>query len=160
MRFLCTLGTVLVSASLASQTQSANSEQPVEMVISGQRTLRALRFEIEEAEDRFLEIYNDLNDNDLYDIQCRMETRPNTRIKYRTCIPKYYYDARAEEARAMLTGIPAPAAIQVAGYHGPLMEENMKAIVIENRELLESIEEYVLLKEEYEEFREDYFSKD
>ena len=160
MRFLCTLVTLIASMSPANQVLAANSDQPVEMVISGQKTLSTLRFEIEQAEDRFLEIYNDLNENDMYDIHCRMETRPNTRIKFRTCIPNYFYEARAEEARSMLTGIPSPPALQVAGYHAPLMEENMKNIVIQNQALLESIEEYVLLKEEYQEFREEYFSKD
>ena len=56
-----------------------------EITVMGRRSFMSMRRDIERADDRLFEIFNSLNDDDEYDVICKMETSGGTRTKSRLC---------------------------------------------------------------------------
>ncbi len=92
-RFVCAtlLHAGLISLAIADET----SESIDEITVLGVRDLGALRAEITRAEDEVYDVYNDLNDNDDYDIICKLRAPIGSQIKQRE-----YEKTRQRESRA------------------------------------------------------------
>lgn len=116
-----------------------------------------LRQAVIEAEDRFFSRYNELNRNDDFDVNCRVEARTGTRLNTRTCRPLYQEVAvqegakqavelrqkfQSEGGRALLgsNSPPVPAAIAIMARR-PEFERNMRSVVQSHPELLALLEE-------------------
>ncbi len=103
---LCLAGTAV---SLAADAPAASSptaptqaqsppeqlEELDEVVVRGRR----LQEDIVKAEDNFYKLYNQLNKNDDYDVNCTYLNNPDnpgSKIKVRMCIPGFVADAIVE----------------------------------------------------------------
>jgi len=76
------LGMGLPQAAVAQEDSpeaTAESGEIDEIVVLGARSLTLLRQEVIVAEDRFFDLYNELNDDDKYDIVCEMSGMPKLR---------------------------------------------------------------------------------
>jgi len=95
-----------LSAALAAEkavNARAGSEELEEVVVSADLTsFSKIRKAIVDAEDRFYARYNELNDDDAYDIDCRVEAPTGRRITARVCEPRYATTATHEEASQLL----------------------------------------------------------
>jgi hypothetical protein len=67
--------------------------------VNATRTLSELRREVVAAEDRFYAEYNELNDNDDFDVKCREDARTGTRLEVRICRAVYQEEAIREGAK-------------------------------------------------------------
>lgn len=78
----------------------ADDAGPVtEIEVTGQRTLLQLRQEASIAEDAVYGLWNDLNDEKLFDIQCVSEAPTGSVIKRKQCAPRFVAEATEEIRR-------------------------------------------------------------
>ena len=92
------------------EDESASSETIEEIVVYGEKSLIHLRHEVQRAEDRVFDVFNTLNSDDEYDIHCYREAPTGSHIHRRVCRANFVSKATAEEARALLLGLPIPIA--------------------------------------------------
>ena len=119
----------------AGAARSQPEEQLDEVVIEGKR-LYQLRKEIVAAEDRFFKLYNELNKDDDYDVQCANEANTGSRIKQRVCKPVFFSNAEADYAQAMLRGYYAPPPALVALERQEDYRSKTLAVINKHPELL------------------------
>jgi hypothetical protein len=81
-------------------------EQELDEIIVRGTPLWKLRKAIVESEERFYALYNQLNDQDEFDVRCRQEAPLGTRLKRRICRIAFHEEAQAQFAQAMLWGEP------------------------------------------------------
>ena len=90
----------LCSIPLAVSCMSAASAEIEEIVIKGRlERLGELRRAIQDTEDRIYARYNELNDDDAYDIECVERAPTGRRITARFCNPKYVGEKAHVEAQ-------------------------------------------------------------
>lgn len=76
-----------------------------EVVVTGRLdSLSGLRLALLEAEDRFYERWNDINDDDRLDVYCRTEAPTGTRLERRRCEPRMV-DDKTRESALVFTGM-------------------------------------------------------
>ena len=64
------------------------SQEPEEIVVRGKR-LVAFRVEVELARERAYDIFNEINSDDDFDIQCTAEQRTGTRLGRQVCAARF-----------------------------------------------------------------------
>lgn len=77
----------------ASNGEDAASATAEEVIVHGNKPLRALRLEVEQARERVYELFNQHNPDDRLHIRCTSELRPGSRIKHRVCRGAYVDEA-------------------------------------------------------------------
>lgn len=149
-----------------------------EVLVKGERArLEDLRAQMIEAEARFFERYNELNDNDAFDVNCRSEARTGTRIKRRYCRAEYEEEAIRQQGQESLLnlqyirsqlptrgdiivpGPPLPATI-VMEARRPEFRENMRRVVSESAELFDLLLQREDMVDRYELLRRQVFGLD
>jgi len=108
-----------------------------EITVTGQRLISTLRIEVIRAEDRAFDLFNAYNDDNQYDIHCRMEAPTGTRIRYRQCAPNFYVKAEADLTQIMLNGGFMDNRPMLRNKYKELKDEMMKQ-VLTHPELLEA----------------------
>lgn len=103
---MTTVRTLAIAAALSLQAHAAaagSNDQAQELdrveVHGTTPELWKLREVVIEAEDRFYAKYNEVNVNDDFDVNCRVEAKTGTRLKARTCRPLYKEYAVQEGAK-------------------------------------------------------------
>ena len=77
-----------------SESPAAESAEPVEVreeiIVYGRQNIIQLQREVEVAQEAFLDLFNDVNTDDLFDFKCEYITRIETgRRRYHVCTPKF-----------------------------------------------------------------------
>ena len=117
--------------------QEAATEEIEEVTVVGQRLISSLRMQAIRADDRAFDLFNELNDDDQYDIHCHQEAPTGTRIKYRQCAPNFYRWAEADMTSAQIGGIYTDLSAVVANKY-KLLRDKMQETILENPELLDA----------------------
>ena len=152
-----------------SDDESEEQEETIEEItVIGQQQIFTLQQQIIQAEDRAFDIFNELNDDDMYDIHCRMEARTGTLLKKRMCRPNFYHRATADNASEYLAligeysnyGGPSPSTRNVFTYRFPIFKDKVKELAKENPELLDAMQEIFALTEELQNSRDTYHGMD
>lgn len=154
--------------SLIASAREPSVDTSIEM-----RDILNLQRQVYQAEDRFFELYNKLNDDDLYDIHCRMHAQIGTKIKNRECIPNFYDQVTADSAQSFLNraihGLDENKRVEIEGsiststvisYHYPILKKRMKELVESNPDLYDRITELHQLTERLEEKKRIYYGRD
>lgn len=141
-------------------------ELPEEVIITGNQPLKQLKRQIEQAQDQMFGLFNELNDDDRYDIKCREEKPLGTRISQRVCRPVFLSSSMEQNGKAFLQGVQNMSGIiapdgQGAGvvstmppqaeivYRYPILKEKMTALVEQNSAFADSVAKHHELLEEY-----------
>lgn len=156
--WFCCPAVIAQGSPLETSNESDNKEQVIEEItVIGIQDVYSLKLQVTKAEDRVIELFNELNDDDLYDIHCRMIARTGTRIKSRNCTPVYIEKATADQAMQLLGwGMAAKPINLVVAIHEPVLFEKMNALIRENQEFASVIMKHQELKEKLEEKRKAY----
>lgn len=145
------------------ETSSPSTALPEEIVVTGQKLLRVLNKQIEEAEDAMYGLFNELNDDDRYDIHCRWEAPLGTRMRQRVCRPEFLDNADRAVAKDFLaeaqgfTSTNAPPVQVEMAIHYPVLEEKLKEVLVESPEFADAVLKHHELREELEQRRTQYF---
>lgn len=132
---------------------------PEEIVINAPESLRDLRLEIRQAQIDMFNVFNELNDDDKFDVHCYYERRRESKIRQQVCRPVFMSIALEQEANFLLlqqgyvggeNGLPGVT--QVNHYNG-LFEKKMEAIFREQPAFRQAVQEFNTLNEYFEEQR-------
>lgn len=146
---------LLLSVNAAAQdaTDSGVEETIDEITVMGARSLAMMRAEVVEAEDVIYDLFNDLNDDDGYDIICKKETRIGSQIPRRICLARMYREEVAE-ATVDQDGPAIPVGNRSrSSHHQAILIDKMRALAAEHPELLDALKNRYSLEQRYEEER-------
>jgi hypothetical protein len=153
--------------------RAAQTEQQLDEAIVRGKKIRAaeLRRQMVELEDQFFAKYNELNDEDEFDVHCHREARIGSRLLRRTCRGVYEDNARQEEGREaflirqefqnqasvgapprLAASPPVPAADRIE-VKRPAFQANVRRVVGKSRVLSRMLRERAELTEEYNALR-------
>ncbi|MYJ97048.1 MAG: hypothetical protein F4053_16155 [Proteobacteria bacterium] len=162
---LVALGYPMDRVALA-QGEEATAEAPAEdagyadleeIVVTAPRTLRSLRAEIDEVQDRAFALFNELNVDNDYDIVCRRETPTGSHIPVRVCRPRYVDRLEAEAAQDFLAG---DAYFDPGGdilYHEDILRQKIARMAEEDPDFYHALAEFYRVRTAYEEERRERF---
>lgn len=86
------------TSAAASASQSSNA-LPTEIVVTPLMNRRNLRSLISQVEEDFVKRFNELNQDDDYDVDCYSYTSTGTHLTKEICEPKFFRNARREDAQ-------------------------------------------------------------
>lgn len=132
---------------------------PEEITVQAPESLTRLKRRVNDAEEAMYDLFNTLNDDDRFDIHCRLVKRRQSNMRERICTPNYFETAREEEAEFFLksighpgTVVTGPGAATIARDNA-VLEEKMKTAVQQHPAFFQAIQQFNRLKEDYEEKR-------
>lgn len=154
---------------------SSESNKPIEQItITQERSLLSIRNQIYREEETMYRLFNDLNDNDKFDIFCHRSRPTGSYISQRDCEPIFFSDLKRESSRFAISEIrqaytgdpnnPIDAGILQRGLdllesEGALrlqakeefeeLSEEMLRIAMENPQYRAALERLATLKGEY-----------
>ena len=139
---------------------------PEEITVTGQKLFIVLKQQIEEAEDLMYGLFNEMNEDDRYDIHCTWEAPLGTRIPQRVCRPEFVANADEAVAKNFLaermgftTTNPPPVQAEM-GFHYPVLEEKLREALVESPEFAEAVLRHHELRQEFAERTATYFGQD
>jgi hypothetical protein len=89
---------------VAAQAADAAREAPEEVIVRGRR-LADFRAELEAAQLRVYDLFNELNSDDAFDVRCQTEDATGTRLRQQTCRPRFVDDISSAAAVAWVNGL-------------------------------------------------------
>jgi len=159
---LCAM--LLALPASAMEAPPPHNDDPVdEVTVIGQRTILALRLQMEAAQEEVHLLYNELNTNDAYDIICKTTDRYYSKIKDKQCKPQFAWDARAQEGQDFARQIKGEGFVQGApsNYQIALQEPGLREQFIEalrnSPELFDAIVKHAQLMEQLQQAQSTYF---
>lgn len=148
-----------------------------EVTVRGQRSLVAYRLALEASRERIFDIFNEINSDDEFDIRCRNEERPGSRIPKRVCRPEFSRDVASRAAGEYVTALKQfcdvgsqecifgnPFAAQTAmsrargveseeHYKQRVLTEEIQRLARESWQLYRALLQHEKLRREYQEAR-------
>ncbi len=124
-----------------------------EAAVARTPSLEAMRAELERVEDVVYAIFNELNDDDAYDVICKNETKIGSHIPQRVCLARVFRDSVVEDSLDEDTGKISAMRKASLSKHQKILAEKMRQLASENPELLEALKIRLLLKKRLEEER-------
>ena len=149
---------VVPSAGMSQENSAVESEsnapgQMEEVLVYGRIPLTQLRKQVYDAEDSYFAAFNELNSSDEFDIRCRWEAPRNiaTRITQRICEARFVADL---ESRAVREGVSFASYAALVQQKAEQLHEEMRALVLEHPELLDTLLAFDSAREAFESERE------
>ena len=145
---------MLLPYAAAQEAENGEVDETIdEITVMGARSLAMMRAEVIKAEDAIYEVFNELNDDDGYDIICKKETRIGSQIPERVCLARMYRDEVAmatvdQEGPALPVGNMTRASQQQA-----ILIDKMRVLAAEHPELLDALKKRYALDQRYKEER-------
>ena len=110
-----------------------------EIVVASQKSTAALRRDLDQAEDDFYSLYNELNDDNEYDIRCRREAPTGVRKKTKVCRPLFLSKDRGREDKTRSINLESDPIISAKLDK---LQENLESLVAANPELQAAMVRY------------------
>lgn len=136
----------------AEEQADVSDEEAVidEITVIGARELRTLRVEIARVEDEIFRIFNELNEDDDYDMICKMERPVGTRIQRRVCRARLYREKMAEDAKRAMDGDVMAGAMIDTDKHNRILQEKLRSMALQSPEFAEALQKRYALRQKYE----------
>lgn len=160
---LLLLNSVLFSVLSYTDAATAAEPLPEEVEVIGQRELYMMEAQLVEAEDAVYQLYNELNNDDLYDVHCEWEKPLGTNMKHRVCRPGFINkstQSRGQEFMSGLTGMGFTTGTSVeVDYerHNPILKRKLEEAVKSSPELEAAMLEHQELKATLDERKRGFF---
>lgn len=135
---------------------SAKSQE--EITVYGEKSLVRLRHALYRAEADLFSVFNDLNSNDEFDVDCTYVAFPRGRWKHHQCRPRFAIKAEAIATQnAMRGSVYHDAGLSEYSPHvarlkkkNELLWAEMRGLLIEHPELQRALADLVTAKSRYE----------
>lgn len=129
-----------------------------EITVVGEATFSQLASQVEFAKLAVFNAYNDLNQDDYYDIDCQWVREIGSNISERVCQPAFIGILEAEAFQEQIVGLSLdPSLLQEDIREAALvMEANMVSLAEENPEFLIQTKEYMDLSARYEQLKDEH----
>jgi hypothetical protein len=148
----------IAASAIPAASSSTDMTRLDEAVVTGKFPVHELRTQARDAQQRFFDRYNELNDLDEYDVICRIEAPIGSRLTQRSC--KAVFEEAAIQDWAVeafkirqfvhsfnggnppyMPALPAPAFAAVSALH-PTFQQRMREVVRDQPELLQLLGEW------------------
>lgn len=132
-------------AGVAHAEGSSNDQAIDDIVVVGKKSQSELRREVFESEEDFYALYNELNDDDEYDVKCFYETPTGTRIKNHVCRAKFIsdsYKAHANRNQGDATRISQQDNNPALAEKTKKFQEKLESLIATNPELQARLARY------------------
>lgn len=160
----------LSSTALATQdVEESDNAEPQNVRVIEEITVRAdrsfflLRAQLEFAKEKLYSTYNDFNEDDEQDVNCKQTDWTSTRIQEQQCWPVFFEKLVAENTQAALRGEDILMTIRQLERRTTKEFEQLRAnierVAIENPEVAESLIELSELEQDYKRQREECMKK-
>ena len=94
---------LMMSARALAQGPGEASDEPIEEItVVGPKTLLNLKFAAQRAEEDFFKLYNELNEDDEFDVFCDKDSNTYSRIKRRRCWSPFEREIEEDAMRDMV----------------------------------------------------------
>ena len=145
-------------AAAEEESDSTDDEAVIdEITVIGTPELLTLRVEIIRAEDEIYRIFNELNEDDDYDMICKNERPVGTHIARRVCRARLFRDAMAEDARRAMDGDLMTGPRINTNKHNEILQEKLRSMVLEHPELAEAVQKRYVLRQKFVKVHEEKF---
>ena len=146
----------------AAESEPASSETVEEITVYGEKSLIRLRHEFYRAEENFFAVFNELNSDDMFDVDCDYVSVLGDRRRHHVCMPKFAKKAEADATAELLMSSRASfftSDISWAEYSpnrarvrkmDELLRKEVRALLAEHPELQEAITKLARAKGVYE----------
>ncbi len=127
-----------------------------EVIVYGERNLNLIRREYVAAEDLVFDMFNELNEQDEYDMVCYKEARIGSQIRFRVCKPGFMRAAESAAAEDYLMDIQSDGMAQANVFWADWQRKSlhqreiMARLANENPQFLELLKKRLELRHEYE----------
>ena len=134
----------------AEETETISSEAIDEITVYGERSIIVLQKELELAQVRMFDLFNTLNSDDEFDIECDYEQHLGSRRWHHVCTPKFATRQAAHQGAVFLTRNKKTGQVQAVTHHNRRMDKKlwaeMAVLVNANPELRKAFEELTKAK--------------
>lgn len=138
-------------AGAEEEPNKSNEESVIdEITVIGTPELITLRVEIARAEDEIFRIFNDLNEDDDYDMICENERPVGTRIARRVCRARLFREKMAEDARRAMDGDVMTGAMIDTEKHNKILQEKLRSMALQSPEFAEALQKRYALRQKFE----------
>ncbi len=137
----------------ATLTEVTIDQEPLpmeELTVVAPQSLASMRNELIRVEDDVLAVYNNLNDDNDFDIYCRKETPTMSYIAIRVCRANFVDRLTAEAASNFIGSSAYDDPTGELRYYESLLREKMATLMEENPALYQVLLSYYELKTDYE----------
>ena len=118
-----------------------------EVTAIGERSPKSLREDVLRAEDAVYSLFNDLNDDDAYDVVCKNQAKIGSQIPQRVCLPKVLRDFEPDDSRDGDSRLTSAKLEAEQAQHQRVLREKMLGLAGEHPELLQALQRrYALAK--------------
>ncbi|MGI9270800.1 MAG: hypothetical protein ACR2QT_03430 [Woeseiaceae bacterium] len=148
------------SADETEGTSDVTNEVVDEITVMGVRDLGSLRTELMRAEDEVYNLYNELNDDDDYDIICQRVASIGSQIKKRVCQSRLYRDALSEATEDEDGGILFAGSLVNEKKHSQILREKMFDVASKNPQLVIALRKRHALQQKFDSERDKKFGND
>ena len=148
----------MCNTTITGYGEPSSSESQEEITVYAEKSLVRLRHAFYRAEKDLFSVFNDLNSNDDFDVDCDYVAFPRGRWNHHQCRPRFAIKAEAMATRDAMLG---------SAYHGAGLSEysphvarlkkknerlwaEMHALLIEHPELQRALNDLVKAKNRYE----------
>lgn len=134
------------------ETSSKTGKRVDEITVVGDETVPRLRGKLRRLDEEFFDRYNELNENDQYDMICKKEARIGSQILYTVCRSKLHRVRQSETGNDVLLrdGIDIPVSDAWARRHYRKVRENVSNVTAKDETLSSMLAERVKLRERIE----------
>lgn len=148
---ICTVGALIMGAlpstglcqQASEQVDQNTPDEPIEeIVVYGEKPLGGLRRELYKTEENFFAMFNSLNEDEEYDVQCSYEVPSFTHIRKHVCKANFMKDATAADYAGWRRNQPVVAANTVIMQKKRRLGKKMEAMAAEHPELFVALGEY------------------
>ncbi len=87
-----------------ADVNQADSDEIEEITVYGARPLINLRWQMHTTEKNFYAVFNTLNSNDDFDVECGYETRTGSRLTEYSCSARFVRDYRSQLSKQRQSG--------------------------------------------------------
>ena len=130
-------------ASAASEQESSESIE--EIVVYADKPLVALRRDVYKSEENFFDLFNSLNQDFEYDVNCYYEVPSFTHIRHHVCRANFVVEATSVQYVEIRTRGPRYPTVPpelVIAKKKKILRQKIEALVAEHPELLQALTEY------------------
>lgn len=135
MVFALFVTALMLPMAAVGQDEDASTEMASDnenIVVASQKSPREMRRDLWRAEKEFYSIYNELNDDNIYDVRCTKEVPTGSTIKSQMCRPKFLDRALKDGKVKNTTNLDSNPEIadQIATFR-----KNLEELVVANPDL-------------------------
>lgn len=124
-----------------------------EITVSIPRSFYSFRFQLEIAREKLFSTYNDANEDDDNDVNCRKSDWTDTRLNELVCWPVFFEEAVAENAQDAMMGLDllltVPQQRRNADREFVALRENIQKVAFENPSVAKALVEFDVLEKTY-----------